>query len=75
LNKELGGTFEIVEAPDSLSSEDLIEMVAENKISYTVAYYKTAQLYKSLYKKLDLRLPIGFEQHNGWLIRRESKNF
>lgn len=75
LNKELGGTFEIVEAPDSLSSEDLIEMVAENKISYTVAYYKTAQLYKSLYKKLDLHLPIGFEQHNGWLVRRESKNF
>jgi membrane-bound lytic murein transglycosylase F len=48
-------------------------MVAQNKISYTVASYKTAQLYKSIYKKLDLHLAIGFEQHNGWLVRRESE--
>ncbi len=73
LYRELGGSFEIVEAPDSLSAEDLIEMVAQNKISYTVASYKTAQLYKSFYKKLDLHLAIGFEQHNGWLVRRESE--
>lgn len=73
LSHELGGIFEIVDAPDSLSVEDLIEMVAQNKIEFTVANYKTGQLYKSIYKKLDLRMPITFEQRNGWLIRRESK--
>lgn len=73
LNKELGESFEIAEAPDSLSSEDLIEMVAADKIDYTTAYYKTASLYKYYYKRLDVRMPIGFDQRNGWLIRHESK--
>jgi len=72
LNNELGNTFEIVDAPDSVTNEELIEMVAEKKIDYTVAYHNTALLYKSFYKKIDVRTPIGFEQRNGWLIRRES---
>ena len=74
LNEELGNVFNIIQADDSLSSEELIEMVAQGKIEYTVAYYHTAQLYKTFYKKLDNRLRIGFEQNNGWLIRKESKN-
>lgn len=75
LNQEMGNVFEIVEAPDSVSSEDLIEMVAQNKIEYTIAYYNTASLYKSQYRRLDIRLPLGFEQKNGWLIRKESAAF
>ena len=74
LNQELGNVINIVQADDSLTSEDLIEMVAQGKIEYTVAYYRTAQLYKKFYRKLDNRLQIGFEQNNGWLIRKESKN-
>ncbi len=74
LNEELGNVINIIQADDSLSSEDLIEMVAQGKIEYTVAYYRTAQLYKTIYKKLDNRLQIGFEQKNGWLIRKESKD-
>lgn len=74
LNQELGNVINIVQADDSLSSEDLIELVAQGKIEYTVAYYRTAQLYKKFYKKLDNRLQIGFEQNNGWLIRKESKH-
>lgn len=73
LNEENGGYFEIAEANDTLSSDDLIEEVAKGKIEFTVAYYKTAVLYKSLHKGLDVRMPIGFAQRNGWLIRKESK--
>ncbi len=75
LNQEMGNVFEIVETPDSVSSEDLIEMVAQNKIEYTIAYYNTANLFKSQYRRLDVRLPLGFEQKNGWLIRKESAAF
>jgi len=73
LNSELGDIFKIETAADSLSAEDLIEMVANGKIDYTVAYYKTALLYKSYFNKLDCRLEIGFNQRNGWLIRKDSK--
>jgi len=74
LNKETGNSFEIVEAADSLTDEDLIEMVAAGKIDYTVAYHNTALLYKSYYRNLDIHLAVGFDQKGGWLIRHESKN-
>lgn len=72
LQKETGGAFEIAEAPDSVSSEELIEMVADGKIEMTVAHQKTARLYKSFHKNLDIRMPISFGQRNGWMIRKES---
>jgi len=74
LNDEIGGTINIVVAADSLSNDDLIEMVADNKISYTVAYHNVAMLHKSFNRMLDCRMPIGFSQNNGWLIRKRSRD-
>jgi membrane-bound lytic murein transglycosylase F len=74
LNKEIGGGIKIIIAPDSVSNDELIEMVANNKIDYTIAYYDKALLHKSYYKRLDCRLPISFEQPNGWLIKKENTN-
>jgi membrane-bound lytic murein transglycosylase F len=72
LNEEIGGKINVIAAADSVTSEDLIEMVGEGKISYTLAYHNTAMLYKSYYKKMDCRLEVGFKQSNGWLIRNGS---
>jgi membrane-bound lytic murein transglycosylase F len=69
LNEEIGGTIKIVEAADSLSNEDLIDMVGEKEIKYTLAYHNTALIHSSFYKRLDCRMPVGFSQHNGWLVR------
>jgi membrane-bound lytic murein transglycosylase F len=74
LNDEIGGTINIVIAPDSLSDDDLIDMVAENKIPYTLAHHNIALLHKGYYRGLDCRMPVGFSQQNGWLVRKESKN-
>jgi len=73
LNDEIGGSINIVLAADSLSNDDLIEQVANKKIEYTLAYYNNAMLYKSYYNQLDCRMPVGFKQHNGWLIPKDSK--
>jgi len=70
INEEIGGTINIVIAPDSLSNEDLIDMVGENKIDYTVAYHNMALLHKSFYRNIDCRMPVSFSQHNGWLMRK-----
>ena len=72
LNDEIGGTIKIVVAADSLTNDDLIDMVAEKKIDYTTAYRKVGLLHKYYYKNIDCRIPIGFNQRNGWLIRKES---
>jgi len=74
LNDEIGGTINIVLAADSLTEDDLIDMVADNKINFTIAYHNIALLHKSYSRRLDCRMPIGFEQHNGWLVRNESRN-
>ncbi len=74
LNEETGNNFNIAQAEDSLTQEELIEQVASGKIGYTLANVKVARLYKSYYKKLDIRLQVGFYQRNGWLVRKESVN-
>jgi len=74
LNDEIGGTINIVIAPDSVSDDDLIDLVAENKIKFTLAYHNVALLHKSYYRGLDCRMPVGFSQRNGWLVRNESRN-
>lgn len=74
LNEELGGSINIVDVADSLSPDDLIEMVAQKKIEYTVTYRKTGLLHKYYHKNLNCRLPIGFNQRNGWLVRKKSVN-
>lgn len=74
LNAETGNNFKVAQAQDSLTQEDLIEQVATGKIGYTVADVKVARLFKTYYKKLDVRLQVGFYQRNGWLVRKESVN-
>jgi len=72
LNKEIGGSIHIIIASDSLTNDDLIEMVANKKIKYTLAYNNVASLHKTYYKRLDYRLQVGFNQRNGWLVRNGS---
>ena len=74
LNDEIGGTINVILAPDSLTNDDLIDMVADNKIGYTLAYNNLAQLHKSYNRKLDCHMQVGVNQHNGWLINAECRN-
>ena len=74
LNEEIGGSINIALAADSLSNDDLIDMVADGRIAYTFAYHNTAMLHKNYNKTLDCHLAVGFDQRNGWLIRKQSHN-
>jgi membrane-bound lytic murein transglycosylase F len=74
LNDEIGGTIDIKTASDSLSNDDLIDQVADGKIAYTIAYHNVAMLHKSFSNELDCRMPVGFEQNNGWLIGRRNRD-
>lgn len=74
LNEEIGGSIKIVLAPDSLTNDDLIDMVGDNKIGYTLAYHNLAQLHKTFSRSLDCHMPVGFDQQNGWLVRSDSRN-
>lgn len=74
LNEELGGGIHIqLINTDSLTLEDLITQVAEAKIDYTVADNYIAQLNKTYYANLDIKLKLSFDQRRSWAVRQESK--
>ncbi len=72
LSDEIGGEINIVEADPDLSVEDLIRMVAEGKIDYTIADENVALLNKSYYTDLDVHMAVSFPQKIAWAVRKNS---
>lgn len=72
LNRELVGGINIVEVPDTVGSDELIEQVIKKKIDYTIAYQNKVSLYKEHNRRLDIRLQVGFPQRNGWIIHKSN---
>ncbi|NMA72837.1 MAG: transporter substrate-binding domain-containing protein [Bacteroidales bacterium] len=73
LNNELGGGIDIVKmSADSLSTEDLIEMVSKGQIEYTVADNELALINKTYYNNIDISLIISFDQRTAWATRKNS---
>ena len=71
LNSELGGGIRIVNIDkDTISSEDLIEMVSEGKIDYTVCEDDVARLNRTYYRNINISLEISFKQRSSWAVRR-----
>jgi membrane-bound lytic murein transglycosylase F len=70
LNEELGGGINIhEEASDSVTIEDLITQVAQGTIAYTVADNDIAQINKTYYPSLNVKLSISFDQKGYWAVR------
>ena len=73
LNNELGGGIQIETIEeDSLSVEDMIEMVAVGQIDYTVADNNIAQLNKTYFTNINVSLMLSFNQHSSWIVRKTS---
>ncbi|MDU1890284.1 MAG: transglycosylase SLT domain-containing protein [Dysgonomonas sp.] len=73
LNAELGGGINIYPvSEDTITSEDLIEMVALGKIEYTVCDEYIAKLNRTYYRNVDISLPISFEQRSSWAVRKDT---
>ena len=73
LNKELGGGILIREVNgDSISEEDLIAQVAHGKIAYTVCDNEVAQLNKTYFPQLNIRLKVGMDQRSSWAVRKDQ---
>jgi membrane-bound lytic murein transglycosylase F len=73
LNSELGGGIIIRETPkDSLSMEDLIELVSRGEIPFTISDDNTARLNKTYFWNIDISLPVSFMQRSSWVVRSSS---
>ena len=75
LNNELGGGIDIhYISHDTITTEDLIEMVAEGTIDYTVADENLARINRTYYHNLDIYVQVGFPQRSQWAVRRHSSH-
>ncbi|MCC8096783.1 MAG: transglycosylase SLT domain-containing protein [Tannerellaceae bacterium] len=73
LNNELGGGIDIQSIEkDSLTVEDLIEMVSQGEIPYTISDDKIARLNKTYYWNIHIHLPVSFQQRSSWVVRKDS---
>ncbi len=73
LDQELGGGINICTVdPDSLTAEDLVEMVSDKKIPLTIVDSDVARLNKTYFPDLDISLELSFKQNARWAVAKEK---
>jgi membrane-bound lytic murein transglycosylase F len=75
LSNEIGGTIHIDTLDSKLSTGEIINMVADGKIKYTIADENLARINASSRPILDISVPISFSQRIAWVTRKKSKEF
>jgi membrane-bound lytic murein transglycosylase F len=69
LSEEIGDRIFIDTLPGHLSTDEIIKMVVDGDIKYTVADQNIASINASYYPILDIDVPISFSQRVGWAVR------
>ncbi len=72
LMDEIGGDINIRTVAGTVETEELIQMVANGKIDYTVADYNIAAINATYYENIDIDTGISFNQRIAWALRNTS---
>jgi len=63
---------EIIESPGKLSTDELIQQVANGKIAYTIADENIALINQAYYSNIDTKTKISLPQQISWVVRKNS---
>ncbi len=72
LSEEMGGIINIDTVEKAIEPEELIRMVSEGTIQYTIADENIASLNSAFYRNIDSKTAVGFPQRLAWAFRKES---
>lgn len=72
LSDEIGGEINVVQVPGDYETEQLIHMVANGQIMYTIADENVAMINRTYYSNIDIKTPISFPQKIAWAVRKNS---
>lgn len=72
LSREIGGEIKIDTIDGTVTTDEIIKMVVDGEIPYTVADDNIASIVASYYPELDVEVPISFSQRVGWATRLNS---
>lgn len=74
LSDEIGGEIKVETVMGDVETEELIQMVAEGVIDYTVADEHLARLNALYHRNLDVKTPISFPQKIAWAVNKDAEN-
>ena len=74
LSREIGGPIIIDTLEGNLSTDEIIKMVVDKRIKYTVADRNLAHINASSYPILDVTVPVSFSQRIGWAVRKNARD-
>lgn len=72
LEEEIGDTIFIQKQSGQIGEEELIEMVSEGMIDYTVTKENLARINQRFYENIDINLSLSVKQKIGYGIRKSS---
>ena len=72
LSDEIGGDITIISGESDVETEQLIRMVAEGEINYTVAEEDVALVNATYFPILDIKTPVSFSTQIAWGLRKNS---
>ncbi|PIZ64927.1 MAG: lytic transglycosylase F [Candidatus Marinimicrobia bacterium CG_4_10_14_0_2_um_filter_48_9] len=72
LSRELGGNINIDPIPEDVETEELIKLVAEGKIDFTVADEDVARLNQAYFSNLDVETVLSLPQSIAWAVRKDA---
>jgi membrane-bound lytic murein transglycosylase F len=72
LSDEIGGDIIIIEESGDVITEELIVMVADKTIEFTVADEDLADVGATYFDNIDVNMPISLPTQVGWAVRKNS---
>jgi len=72
LQKEIGGQIDIQFVPGNKTTDEIIKMVIDKKIDYTISDYNIASINQTYNPILDIETDISFSQRIAWAVRKNS---
>lgn len=75
LANEIGGDIYIDTLDSSLSTDEIIQMVIDGEVKYTIADENLARINASYHPILKIDVPVSFSQRIAWVTRKKSPNF
>jgi membrane-bound lytic murein transglycosylase F len=72
LSQEIGGKIHIETIPGNIATDEIIRMVVEGEIKYTVADNNIAAVNATYFPILDVQTDISFAQRMAWAVRKNS---
>ena len=73
LQNEIGDSINIV-ISDTNEVEQMIEMVSDGVIDYTISDEAPAMVNKTYYNNIDVSTPVSFQQNLAWAVRKNSNS-